>query len=64
MAVCGTKLSLNYSRDHSVHDGLDHIASHNAAALMTEDIPISFGNISGGGNETTEFVNLLPHSKL
>jgi len=64
VAICGTKLSLNYSRDHSVRDGLEHIASHNAAALMTEDIPISFGNISGGGNETTEFMNLLPHSKL
>jgi len=64
VAVCGTKLSLNYSRDHSVRDGLEHIASHNAAALMTEDLPVSIGNISSGDNTAAEYLDLLPHSKL
>jgi delta(3,5)-delta(2,4)-dienoyl-CoA isomerase len=39
IAVTSTKKSLVYSRDHSVSDGLDHIATHNALALMTNDIP-------------------------
>jgi len=52
IAVSGTKISLNYSRDHSVKEGLHHIATHNAAALMTQDL---------GG---TEFLNLLPHARL
>jgi len=64
VAVSGTKISLNYSRDNSVRDGLEHIAAHNAVALMTEDIPISFGATSGGGNTGAEFVSLLPHAKL
>ncbi len=27
VAVQGTKVNLNYARDHSVQDGLDHIVS-------------------------------------
>jgi len=38
VAVMGTKRSLNYSRDHSVAAGLDHIATWNAAMLQTEDM--------------------------
>jgi len=64
VAVCGTKLSLNYSRDHSVREGLDHIAAHNAVALMTEDIPISLSAASLGSNAGAQFASLLPHSKL
>ena len=41
VAVRGTKQSLVYSRDHSVQEGLEHVATHNALALMTRDIPIS-----------------------
>lgn len=29
VAVQGSKLSLNYSRDHSIQEGLDHIVSFN-----------------------------------
>ncbi len=39
VAVIGTKRSLVYSRDHTVADGLVHIATHNTAALMTDDLP-------------------------
>jgi len=39
VAVVGTKRSLVYSRDHTVADGLIHIATHNTSALMTDDIP-------------------------
>jgi Delta3,5-Delta2,4-dienoyl-CoA isomerase len=39
LAVLGTKRSLVYSRDHTVAQGLEHIATHNTLALMTDDIP-------------------------
>jgi len=64
VAVQGTKLSINYSRDHTVKEGLEHIASHNAAALMTNDLLDSFMASSSGNGETAEFQLMLPHSKL
>jgi enoyl-CoA hydratase len=41
LAVQGTKEVLNYSRDHSVADGLQHVANWNAAMLMSEDIQLA-----------------------
>ncbi|MGL6044872.1 MAG: enoyl-CoA hydratase-related protein, partial [Vogesella sp.] len=41
LAVQGTKEVLNYSRDHSVADGLNHVANWNAAMLMSEDIQLA-----------------------
>ncbi|KXT09700.1 hypothetical protein AC579_8948 [Pseudocercospora musae] len=38
IAVQGTKAVINYSRDHSVEDGLDYIAVWNAAMLQTTDV--------------------------
>lgn len=38
VAVIGTKAMLNYSRDHSVREGLDYMALWNAAALQTADV--------------------------
>ncbi|XP_012541976.1 delta(3,5)-Delta(2,4)-dienoyl-CoA isomerase, mitochondrial isoform X1 [Monomorium pharaonis] len=37
VAVQGSKMSMVYSRDHSVQEGLDHIAMHNKAMLQSED---------------------------
>jgi len=70
VAVHATKLSLNYSRDHTVKEGLEHIASHNAAALMTRDIGASFlaattGKRKGGHEPAAaDFHPLLPVAKL
>jgi enoyl-CoA hydratase/carnithine racemase len=63
VAVHGTKYSLNYSRDHSVKEGLDHIASYNAAALMTNDLMASAAALS---NQSTSglFDPMLPYSRL
>jgi Delta3,5-Delta2,4-dienoyl-CoA isomerase len=61
VAVMGTKLSLNYSRDHTVSEGLDHVASHNALALMTEDMAASFGVSKG---EQSAFDDLPMFSRL
>ena len=38
LAVRGTKDMLNHARDHSVADGLDRVATWNAAMLMSEDL--------------------------
>lgn len=64
VAVYGTKLSLNYSRDHSVQEGLDHIATHNSAALMTADLEKSFLAQSSGYETEADFRPLLSNSKL
>lgn len=38
LSVRGTKQILNHSRDHSVADGLEYIATWNAAMLLSNDI--------------------------
>ncbi|KAJ9050402.1 hypothetical protein DSO57_1014625 [Entomophthora muscae] len=39
IAVLGTKHLLNYSRDHTVSEGLTYTATWNSVMLQTEDIP-------------------------
>lgn len=62
VAVAVTKASLNYSRDHTVADGLQHIALQNSSALMSEDLAKAFA-ISGGA-EDVRFAPLRAHSRL
>ncbi|KAK3115640.1 hypothetical protein LTR53_004793 [Teratosphaeriaceae sp. CCFEE 6253] len=38
VAVQGTKQILNFSRDHSVQDGLNYVSVWNAAMLQTQDV--------------------------
>lgn len=38
LAVRGTKEMINYARDHTVADGLNYIATWNAAMLMSKDL--------------------------
>lgn len=38
VAVQGTKLNLNYSRDHTVEEGLAFVGLWNALALQSEDV--------------------------
>jgi len=37
LAIRGTKEMLNYGRDHSVADGLNYVATWNAAMLLSAD---------------------------
>ena len=62
VAVAGTKMSLNFSRDHSVQEGLSHIANYNAAALMTGDIFLSATRTKS--KDKIEFPDIPAHSKL
>ena len=41
VAITATKQSLVYSRDHSVQEGLDQIATLNAAMLQTNDLGLA-----------------------
>ena len=43
LAIRGTKEMLNYGRDHSVTDGLNYVATWNAAMLMSTDLAESMG---------------------
>lgn len=38
LAVAGTKAILNHSRDHTIADGLDYVATWNSGQLMGEDL--------------------------
>lgn len=38
LAIRGSKEILNYSRDHSVADGLNYVATWNAAMLISADL--------------------------
>ncbi len=38
LAVAGTKAVLNHSRDHTVRDGLDYVATWNSGQLLGEDL--------------------------
>lgn len=61
LAVSVTKSSLNYSRDNSVADGLNHIALQNSVALMTDDLVKSF---MAGSGDSVDFNPLLQNSRL
>lgn len=42
ISIRGTKHILNYSRDHSINDGLSYMATWNAAMLLSEDLTETF----------------------
>ena len=41
LTIRGIKHVMNYSRDHSVADGLQYVATWNASMLLSEDIQIA-----------------------
>jgi enoyl-CoA hydratase len=57
MAIWGTKQSMNFSRDHSVADGLEYIATWNAAMFDTDDMDEAF--VSTSDRRDAEFPNHL-----
>ena len=60
MAVWGTKQSMHYTRDHTVADGLEHIANWNAAMFDTDDMGEAF--TAKMQKRPAEFPDLLPMS--
>lgn len=53
LSVRGSKEMLNYSRDHSVADGLNHVATWNAAMLMSSDLMTAM--VAHMGKQTPQF---------
>ncbi len=49
IAVQGTKEMIRYSRDHSVEDGLNYVATWNAAMLQSTDLKVA---VMAGMNKT------------
>ncbi len=62
LAVYGSKVMINYARDHSIADGLDYIATWQAGMFNPEtDMRESF--VSKGEKRSPEFADLLPVRK-
>lgn len=58
MAVHGTKKMLNFSRDHSVQDSLNHMATWQSGMLQVPDVQEAMQ--AGAEKRTPKFDNLLP----
>ncbi|MEG0246731.1 MAG: enoyl-CoA hydratase-related protein, partial [Pseudomonas sp.] len=41
IAVTGTKAMISYMRDHSINDGLEYVATWNAAMLQSNDLRVA-----------------------
>jgi len=57
LAMAGTKAVLNHSRDHSVKDGLDYVATWNSGQLLGEDLMKAA--TAALTRESVEFAELL-----
>lgn len=57
VAVQGTKISLNYSRDHTVEEGLDFMQIWNMSMLQSEDLLVATTAVATK-QESPEFPNL------
>lgn len=62
LAIAGIKRNLTYSRDHSVSDGLDYIATWNAGMLRAEDLTTAVK--AAMARNKAAFANLLPEPDL
>jgi len=62
VAVYGTKHNLNYSRDTSVRDGLEHMVTWNSAMLQSEDLMRAVQAFLA--KQEPEYNDLPPKSKL
>jgi enoyl-CoA hydratase len=60
MAVWGTKRTMNFTRDHSVAEGLEFIANWNAAMFDTDDMAEAFA--AQMEQRSAEFPDLFPLS--
>ena len=59
LAVWGTKQMINYARDHSTSDSLDHIATWNAGMFRSGDMKEAF--TAQAEKRAPEFEDLLPY---
>jgi len=57
LAVAGTKAVLNHSRDHTIRDGLDYVATWNSGQLLGEDLMKAA--MAALTRESVEFAELM-----
>jgi enoyl-CoA hydratase len=62
LAMTGTKEILNYARDHSIAEGLNYVATWNAAMLSRADLAEAF--TSKAEKRQADYQDLLPSRKL
>lgn len=62
LAVAGTKTMLNYTRDHSVADALDYIATWQAGMFLSTDLMEAMQ--ANAQKRAPRFADLLPPKKL
>ena len=62
IATVGNKEMLNYARDHSIQDGLNYIATWNAAMLSRADLGEAF--MAKTEKRETKYADLNPTNKL
>ncbi|HEU4775427.1 MAG TPA: crotonase/enoyl-CoA hydratase family protein [Telluria sp.] len=55
LSIRGSKEMINYARDHSVADGLNYVATWNAAMLMSDDLQKAM--MASMSKQTPEFKN-------
>ena len=56
VAVYGTKMTMNYALDHSVHDGLNHVKLMNSGLLQSVDLMEAA--MAGMSKQTPTFAKL------
>ena len=61
LAVTGSKVMINYARDHSIADGLDYIATWQAGMFQPTDLMESF--TAKGEGRAAHFADLSPIKK-
>ena len=61
LAIAGTKESLNYGRDHTVEESLNHIALWNTAVRSSDEMSVAFK--AKAENTEPEFEDMLPRRK-
>jgi enoyl-CoA hydratase len=62
LAILGTKEMLNYTRDHSVADSLNYVATWNAGMFFTSDVAEQM--TANAEKRPAQFAELLPPRKL
>ncbi len=61
LAIWGTKVAMNYARDHSVDDSLEQIATWQAGMFQPADMMESFA--AKGEKRAAQFTELLPEPR-
>ena len=61
LALAGTKESLNYGRDHTIEEALNHIALWNTAVGISDEMSVAFK--AKAENKDPDFEDMLPRRK-